>query len=234
MVMQFRTLFDNLDAALSDAALSHALSTFARHNGFDHHAYLSLEGHEICCFSTFPKSWQNLYLTNGFTNLDPVVGQARRKSGPFVWSATNWLRASNTELSCFSKAAIEHGITHGLTVSARSSFDRQLILSFASSNKHSWQLDALEMSDSIPVLMGLHYRLQHLRHISRHSSPSPLSSQERLCLIWAAKGKTAPEIGMLAQLSARTVQHYLDAARLKLGASTVAQLVALAKDMKVI
>ncbi len=48
------------------------------------------------------------------------------------------------------------------------------------------------------------------------------------------QGKGTPEISILTGLSARTVQHYLDAARLKLGAATVAQLVAISKDTKLI
>lgn len=49
-------------------------------------------------------------------------------------------------------------------------------------------------------------------------------------MMWAAKGKTAPETARLTGIKARTVQNYLDNARRKLGAATVPQLVAIAKD----
>lgn len=44
------------------------------------------------------------------------------------------------------------------------------------------------------------------------------------------EGKTAPETAMLTGINARTVQHYLDKARAKLGAESVPELVAIAKD----
>ncbi len=62
----------------------------------------------------------------------------------------------------------------------------------------------------------------------------PTVFKEILCLKWAAMGKTAPETAIITGLSPRTVQHYLDAARGKLNASTVTHLVAISKDLKVI
>lgn len=234
MVMQFRMLLDCLDAAVCDSALSQALTSFANCNGFDYHAYLGLEGFSRDYFGTFPTDWQNYYLKNDLACLDPVVRQAKRSSGTFIWSTTGWLHSRDTKLRKFASDAIAHGITHGLAISARTSFDRQLILSFASSHGDYWRPGTLELSDGVPLLMELHHRLKELRQTVPQVPARPLSSRERLCLIWAAKGKTAIETGTLTQLSHRTVQSYLDTARSKLGAATVAQLVANAKDMKLI
>lgn len=55
-----------------------------------------------------------------------------------------------------------------------------------------------------------------------------LSSAERNCLLWCAKGKTSYEMGLILGLSEHTINHYLGRVLKKLDVSTRAQAVAAA------
>lgn len=55
-----------------------------------------------------------------------------------------------------------------------------------------------------------------------------LSPRERECLLWAARGKTYTEIGMILSISFATVKTNLDASRYKLHCATLPQATALA------
>lgn len=49
---------------------------------------------------------------------------------------------------------------------------------------------------------------------------TPLSQQEKICLKWAAAGKTSFEVGTILSISPRTVDHHIYNACLKLGVHT--------------
>ncbi len=53
-----------------------------------------------------------------------------------------------------------------------------------------------------------------------------LSSAERKCLVWCARGKTSYEMGLILGLSEHTINHYLGRVQKKLDVSTRAQAVA--------
>jgi DNA-binding CsgD family transcriptional regulator len=53
-----------------------------------------------------------------------------------------------------------------------------------------------------------------------------LSPREFECLEWAARGKTAWEIGRILGISRRTAAFHLDNAKAKLGVGTICQAVA--------
>lgn len=233
MSFKFQTLLDIVDTAIDRNTFAHALSSFAADLGFEHFAYLSLERERVNYFGDYPQPWEKLYLRQRLDRQDPVIARAKHCAGTFSWSAADWVTSSNSGAKFFAISAIEHGIGHGVTISARASFDTQLVLSLASRDRRR-QPTSHNASDAIPLLMGLHYRLTPILGGRGCSTVSPLSSREILCLKWAAMGKTAPETAIITGLSPRTVQHYLDAARGKLNASTVTHLVAISKDLKVI
>lgn len=52
-----------------------------------------------------------------------------------------------------------------------------------------------------------------------------LSKRETECLQWYVKGKTAKEIGQTLGLSYRTIQHYLENVKTKLGVNSKSQLI---------
>jgi LuxR family transcriptional regulator, activator of conjugal transfer of Ti plasmids len=234
MTIKFRGLLDMVDTAANVRSLSQAVNAFANASGFSHYAFLDLQGAGARYLGNFPAEWERLYFAQRFCQLDPVVTRARRGSGAFFWSARDWQTIPRMTIQSFAANAIKHGISHGLTISARAGFDRQLLLTFASAFDNFLRPKQHDLSDAVPALMGLYHRLEHLGGTSANSPGARLSSRELLCLTWAAKGKTAAETGTITGLSTRTVQHYLDSAREKLHAATVAHLVAISTDLGLI
>ena len=55
-----------------------------------------------------------------------------------------------------------------------------------------------------------------------------LSPRQRECLLWAARGKTYTEIGLILGIAFGTVKSNLDCARFKLHCSTLAHATAVA------
>lgn len=233
MPLTFRTLLDFVDTATHPQALHPVLERFARAHGFRHYAYLSLQTSGTRYLGDYPSSWEGQYLGERLDRLDPVIAHARSCSGAFSWSVADWPRIADRRLKLFASDALVHGVGYGLSISARASFDTQLVLSFAGAEQVEPMPDK-EIAEAVPLLMGFHYRLSPMLELQTDPTIKPLSSRETLCLVWAAKGKTAPETAAITGLSPRTVQHYLDAAREKLGAVTVSQLIAISKDLKLI
>lgn len=233
MPLTFRTLLDFVDTATHPQALHPVLERFTRAHGFRHYAYLSLQTSGTRYLGDYPPRWEGQYLGERLDRLDPVIARARSCSGAFWWSVADWAKIGDRRLKLFASDALGHGVGYGLSISARASFDTQLVLSFAGA-EHVQPMPEKEIADAVPLLMGFHYRLSTMLGLSSGPGFKPLSSRETLCLAWAARGKTAPETAAITGLSPRTVQHYLDAAREKLGAVTISQLVAISKDLKLI
>jgi DNA-binding CsgD family transcriptional regulator len=55
-----------------------------------------------------------------------------------------------------------------------------------------------------------------------------LSKREKEVLTWVARGKTAWEVATILHLSRRTVEWYINQARIRLNAATVVQAVVMA------
>ena len=233
MSLTFRALLDCVDTATQPQTLHHMLERFAHEHGFRHYAYLSLQTTGTRYLGDYPSRWERTYLGERLDRLDPVITRARNCSGAFTWSVMDWAQAADRRLKLFASDALVHGVSYGLSISARASFDTQLVLSFAGAEPVE-QIPEKEIAEAVPLLMGFHYRLSPLLGLHTGTNFKPLSSRETLCLVWAARGKTAPETAAILGLSPRTVQHYLDAAREKLGAVTISQLVAISKDLKLI
>jgi DNA-binding CsgD family transcriptional regulator len=60
---------------------------------------------------------------------------------------------------------------------------------------------------------------------NNHPDSNLLSTRQRDCLYYLVKGMTLKEIGVILNLSPRTVGHYLEAVKVKLGCSSRSQLI---------
>ena len=65
----------------------------------------------------------------------------------------------------------------------------------------------------------------HQQH-ERHHDGLACSRRELECLSWAARGKSAWEIGRILGIARRTLSFHLDNAKAKLGVRTICQAVA--------
>ncbi|TCU33616.1 LuxR family transcriptional activator of conjugal transfer of Ti plasmids [Rhizobium azibense] len=225
-----RSLIDMAEAARDERMIKNALNRFANSCGFERFAYLQTEGAEIRTFNSYPEEWQDIYLGSRYFLIDPVVTEAKRRMEMFSWTADDWPARGASDLRRFRDQAIEHGIRSGVTIPVEGSFGSKMMLTFASSEKKADRSILQDGQKAIQVVIAIHYRLKIIAAATIVAPKRLLSPREAMCVMWAAKGKSAPETAMLTGINPRTVQHYLDSARRKLEAATVAQLVAIAKD----
>ncbi|WP_457588758.1 autoinducer binding domain-containing protein [Ensifer canadensis] len=230
MDSDLRSLIDMTEAAQDERMIKSALKSFANSLGFERFAYLQTEGAEVQTFNSYPEEWQGVYLRSRYSRIDPVVTEAKRRMEMFFWSADEWPARGASEFRHFRDQAIEHGIRSGLTVPVEGSFGSTMMLTFASSEKRAQNPKLPGAQKAIQAVLAIHYRLKIIAATTIVAPKRLLSPREAMCLMWAAKGKNAPETAMLTGINPRTVQHYLDSARRKLEAATVPQLVAIAKD----
>ncbi|YCI06421.1 LuxR family transcriptional regulator (plasmid) [Ensifer sp. D2-11] len=225
-----RSLIDMLEAAQDGHMIKSALRSFANFCGYDRFAYLQKEGAQVSTFNSYPGPWEGIYLGSDYFRIDPVLMEAKRRRDVFFWTADDWPARGSSPLRRFRDEAVEHGIRCGVTIPVEGSFGSTMMLTFASPEKKVDISALLDPKKAVQVVLAVHYGLKIIAAKTAVNPKQMLSPREMLCLVWATKGKTAPETAMLAGINARTVQHYLDKARAKLGAESVPQLVAIAKD----
>ncbi len=227
---EFRSLVDMLEAAQDELTIKGAMKRFARACGYERFAYLQKEGAQIKTFNTYPKPWERIYLSADYSNIDPVVTQAKRKGDVFFWTADDWRPRGSSELRRFRDESIEHGIRCGVTIPVEGSYGTSMMLTFASPERKVDLPVAFDPKRAVQLVMMIHYRLKMIGGKTTLNPRHALSPREMDCLIWAAKGKNTLTTANLVGIAFRTVQHHLDKARGKLGAESVPQLVAIAKD----
>jgi LuxR family transcriptional activator of conjugal transfer of Ti plasmids len=229
---QLRSLIDRLEAAYDEQMIKSALKIFARSHGYERFAYLQTDGFQVKTFNSYPSPWERNYLKSDYSTLDPVVIEARRMREMFEWTADDWPARGSSTLRRFRDEAIDHGIRSGVTIRLEGSYGSAMMLTFASPEKKVGISGALDSKKALQMLMAVHYQLRAIAAKTIINPKCALSPREMLCLVWASKGKTTAETAILTGIKARTVQHYLDRARDKLGADSVPQLIAIAKDRR--
>jgi LuxR family transcriptional regulator, activator of conjugal transfer of Ti plasmids len=235
MKARLYNLIDTVDAASNEIAIRQAVGDFTRRLGFRRYAYFQGSGLEISTFSNYPRNWRNHYFKYGCSTIDPVVSQAKRLKRAFVWDADSWTEERMPEdLRAFARRAIHYGLRSGLTIPVQGSFGRTLMLTMASSRAGNQPVSPENAAALANAVLAIHYNLLRVADETILSPSELLSPQESLCLSWIAKGQRKGEIAQMLCVAPRTAQEYLDNIRKKLGATTLPQAVAIAKEKKII
>jgi len=227
-------LIDMIDLATDERMMKQVLRNFAIGSGFSWFAYINAEGSRLRSMSNYPAAWQKVYLARSYQRVDPVICEARRRMEPFRWSCETWERPRASTRRDFCEEVARHGIRSGLTIPVEGSFGSRIMLTFSSRNAGTGRSEPIQPRKAEQAALAVHYRLQGLKIEAACPSAPVLSPRELLCLRWVSKGKVGHEIAELSSIRPRTVQHYLDNARRKLDAATVPQLVAIAKDRRLV
>ena len=194
-------------------------------------AYLSLpatKGAEPYLISTYPEGWTDHYLQKGYERIDPVILQVSATTEPFEWgNDLSVLPISKSQRELFSEAA-DFGICFGFTVPIHNSRGPVAAVTFATDERRpAFQL-CIEHNRRVLQLMAMYFHAHAQRRLmlDRFVDGVRLSPREREALEWAAKGKSAWEIGLILNISRRTAAFHLENAKAKLGVRTICQAVA--------
>lgn len=229
----FQEFVDALQTAKEVEAFERVAGRLATKLGFPQFAYLCLSGDSPTLISSYPSSWTTRYFNLGYQQLDPVVLRAKVERDLFSWGGAARALAANREQRQFFDEAITFGVRSGVTVPIRAGFGRVAAFTLATSDGEIDLERVIREWRDVVQQIGLYFhvhvaaRLGTAFPLQKHSG-NELTQRERQCLSWTAQGKTVADIAILVGIAPRTVVFHLENARRKLGATSIAQCVAIA------
>lgn len=130
--------------------------------------------------------------------------------------------------------AADFGIRSGISIPVSTGYGRLALFTLASS-----QIDARALRAFNPVLAAaaiaqLHVRLSTIAMRPTARREVNLKSEEISCLRWSAEGKSMQAIAVIENTSYANVVFFLRNAKAALGATTLPQATALAKEFGLI
>ncbi|WP_353000474.1 autoinducer binding domain-containing protein [Mesorhizobium sp. M0808] len=189
----------DLRNALAEAASSLDLPCFA-------YLFPSLRpGRKTDLFSNYPQLWTSHYLHRRYEEVDPVIHQARRRQETFSWDAHGGGLGLSTLQRQLLDEATQFGIRCGFTISIHDRRGLFAALTFASDERQPLFFRMIDRYERALQLIAIFFHIHARRKLSdgRVVDGIALSRREIECLKWAARGKSAWDIGhILGSLSA--------------------------------
>jgi LuxR family transcriptional activator of conjugal transfer of Ti plasmids len=227
-------LIDAVDVAPDEHSIRNAIKKFTASAGFDRYAYIHIHADDVAAFSDYPAEWQDIYFKRRYAVIDPVVTMAKRGKKVFSWSGDDQsVRKNSLEIRRFHREAGDFGIRSGLSISTKTSFGRTAIMTLAC-DRQKVEVPPWDPMRAAMALAYVHIHLSLAAASSAKTADITLSTQEATSLSWSSHGKSMNVIADLLGIKPRTVQFYMDNARDKLGASSIAHAVRLAMQKKLI
>ncbi len=200
----------------SERALSAALARASRRLGFDHYA-LSLDPRSAKAQSSgvllhdYPDEWAKVYVAFDLAGRDPVRRACDKSFTGFEWGLIDKLIPMTRGDRQMLAVGQECGISDGYTVPRQLPGEARGTCSFVVRSRDSLPKHELYAAEIVGALaLTSAWRISG---DSRDAGTATLSDRQRECLLWAARGKTAVETGIILGISAETVVQHLKVAR---------------------
>lgn len=226
----FQAFIEGLSNSTDAVSLRATMVSAATHLQLPCFAYLALSSHAKAhptLISTYPSTWTAHYLQQHYERFDPVILEALHRTEPFRWGHDTTQNCSLAQQRLFDEAAA-FGICYGFTIPIHDSHGPIAAVTFASDLAHGAFERTIDKQAPVLQLMAVYFHAHARRKLApdRVVDGIALSPREYQCLEWAARGKTAWEIGRIVGISRRTAAFHLDNTKVKLGVHSVAQAVA--------
>lgn len=183
---------------------------------------------------TYPTEWTQLYIKNNYFQIDPVVRISKVGFLPVDWSELHYNSAA---INTFFRKANSYEVgKHGFTIPVRGPYgERSLFTVTSNCNRTEWlKLKMAALTDMQVISHVLHDRAIILAHLRSSPVIPSLSRREQQCLELTARGLLAKQIVPELNISESAIRLYLQSAKRKLGAATMAQAIAGATTMELI
>jgi len=213
---------ESLRTVLAEASAALDLTCFA---------YLSLPSRRSDrpqLISTYPAKWTDHYLEQHYERVDPVIVEALATPQPFEWGHEFSSKPLSKSQHALLDEAAQFGIRCGFTVPIHDPRGPIAAITFAADERRATFQRCVEHNRHVLQLMAMYFHAHARRRLTpdRVVDGVALSPREFECLEWAARGKSAWEIGRLLNISRRTAAFHLDNAKTKFGVRTICQAVA--------
>ena len=195
---------------------------------------LHAKPHYLC---NFPKEWVDHYYQSQYYSIDPVITQGKKLRSPYQWSKTwNAIEMSAEQEQLFSEAEA-FGVAAGVGLPILQVDNEPGIVSFVSSICDDKEVGQIIAQDHITLTLlatSFHHAVSNFFEKQPHPLAPSLTDREKECLTWAAQGKTDVEIGIILNISHRTVNMHLYNCYKKLNCTSREQAVVKALLLKII
>lgn len=171
----------------------------------------------------YPAEWEQYYVANECSKIDPVITLGKDLATPFQWSnLIEGVELTEQQKSYYADAH-SCGLNDGLAVPISSPYGAPSVVSMVSdeSGKETASKLTHYHDQLIAISCAFHcIAKDFLRHGPvDNTEQQVLSARERECLTWIFHGKTTWEISQILSISERTVIFHIENTRAKLNAA---------------
>ena len=157
----------------------------------------------------YTQRWQQVYAERDFVWKDPTLMHCKTSAEPLVWSDQMY-SADSRELCEESK---KYGVGHGVSIPVHEREGVKSMFNLARDQsivKDQRELEVM-LAGARVLASSAHFAVTKLIVPGLLDARDPrLTRRERECLIWAARGKTAFEIGMILKIAETTAVFHLN------------------------
>lgn len=170
----------------------------------------------------YPPEWLAYFSEQQFDQIDPVFMEASRRVTPFMWDDKTFIATLSDAQRRILVEGADAGLSRGFTIPIRIPGALTASCSLVAEE----EVDPLSYfaAHSLSVFAHEHARRIVLgRHVAE--SAQQLSEREKLCLTYAARGKSDWAISKVIGLSESTVHVAVESAKKKFGVATRVQAI---------
>jgi len=218
-----------IDGAGSADALYAWLGSFCEAIGFDYFAYCAFDPRRLgdsaatnpMAGASYPNQWRARYLRLGYEHHDPLLRAGSTMRRAFTWGGSDYVSRLEGKARQMFEEARAFGIGGGVSVPVYGPGGDRGLLSL--SGRATGAAFSAIVREFLPV-MHLVAHQAHAAMMERLMQSAHdeirLTEQERECLTWTLRGKTAWEIAHIIGRSRATVNFHLQKSSRKLGTSS--------------
>jgi DNA-binding CsgD family transcriptional regulator len=205
------------------------LGDFSEAVGFDYFSYFAFDPRRCgdgafgnpMRSTTYPSQWRDHYLSRGYQHHDPLLLSGGTMRHSFTWDSGEYASRLEGKAQRMFEEARAFGVRGGVTIPIYGPGGDRGLLSL--SGRASGAILTAIVREHLPVL----YLVAHQAHAAMMERLAPpahdeirLTVQERECLAWTLRGKTAWEVAQIIGRSRATVNFHLQKSLRKLGVSS--------------
>jgi LuxR family quorum-sensing system transcriptional regulator SolR len=215
------TQIQTLLGAKTKLTVSEILSQMIAELGFDYFSFylrlpLPVTRPTVIHLHNYPGDWMNHYWQQSYDIVDPTLTRCRESIVPVLWQDL-----MSTGTKSFWQDAYGHGLHTGVAQPSHGPGGAFSLLNLACDD-HRVSIDELR-SKSLRLSWLAHATNQSMTNVIRsniYGDPnSKLTAREIEVLRWTADGKTASEVGLIMEISERTVNFHVGNSLVKLNAT---------------
>jgi DNA-binding CsgD family transcriptional regulator len=221
---------DELEASGNAPQLCQALAHITGGMDLPYFAYIvipSTAGRQLRLITNYPDAWRRQYVDLRYETCDPILLHSDRQPHPFGWGSD--FGDDDPFTRTFFDQASGFGIRYGYTIPIHHWHGRFAALTFATDERYEAFLRTTRCHALALRLIAYQFHLQFREKLEplRLVSGIHLTCRERQCLTLSAQGKPFPDIGLILDISPRTVKDHIDSAKAKFGVRTAREAGAL-------